>query len=378
MTYSPSFSESNQERITERSPSVGLEQFSVGLEQFMAAIRRLESGSYDGNYSAIGRMVRGDRALGAYQIMSRYWDAWAAEAGIPGASWRDAAAQDRVAAHRMQKYFDRYGNWDLVALAWYAGTGSVNTVLRRGFDGIESIRNPQIRQYVSEVKGYLDRLPEQYRKATGRFMEGGRGRLTGEGGWLFPVAGAATWSKGSWGTPSKSSGRTKPHQAIDIYAETGTPIVSPVAGVVTQTKRSNIGGYTARVLGDDGIVYYYAHMDGAAVVGAGQRIVAGQHIGFVGSSGNARGTSPHLHFSMTTKDGRQVNPASWLDAARGVDSAFSGLNVEDAAPMKASMSTPDRLTSMIQQLSDKVAGGKRMSYKEIGMEAEGDEEMSPM
>lgn len=106
------------------------------IDRFMAAIRDLES---NGNYHAVGVPTKGGRALGAYQIMSQYWPGWAAEAGIPGADWRDPKAQDRVARYKMQRYFERYGRWDLVAIAWFAGPGRANTAANQGIESVSDL-----------------------------------------------------------------------------------------------------------------------------------------------------------------------------------------------------------------------------------------------
>ena len=88
---------------------MGLEQ----LDAFMAAIRRMESGSFQGNY----RVVNSIGARGAYQILTGNWASWAAQAGLPGADWRDPRAQDAVARYKMVEYYRKYGSWELVAMA---------------------------------------------------------------------------------------------------------------------------------------------------------------------------------------------------------------------------------------------------------------------
>jgi len=362
-------SKDQQRQPVSGSTNGALNTSNMTIDTFMAAIRRLESGSYQGNYAAVGRMVRGDRAIGAYQIMSRYWDKWAAAAGIAGADWRDPVAQDHVARHVMSKYYERFKNWDLVALAWYAGGSTAQKVLDRGYAGPQSINNPGIRQYVEEVSQYAteaqakDILPKQ-----------GYGPIPtmsqSASGWIFPVAGAATWSRGSW-MPNEKTHRDRFHPAIDIYAEAGTPIVSPISGVVQQTKKTNIGGNTVRVLGDDGYTYYFAHMQDAAVVGAGQRINSGQFLGYVGNTGSASTTDPHLHFSMVDDRKREVNPISWLEAAvMGGGAMAQGYTMDDFGAQKPEgielrplgQEAPTKqgaLTQLLGTLADKVAGGSR-------------------
>lgn len=365
MTLNPFAGTPRQSQSGERA---SFQPSEITIDTFMAGIRRLESGSFQGDYSAVGRPVRGDRAIGAYQIMSRYWDDWTKAAGIPGANWKDPTAQDHVARYVMQSYYDRFKNWDLVALAWYAGASTARKVLQRGYEGPESINNPGIRQYVTEVKDYTAEaqrkgiIPKQGYGPTPTLQQSA-------GGWMFPVAGPATWSRGSW-MPDRNTHRGRKHPAIDIYAERGTPIVSPVAGTVEATNRSPIGGFTVRIRGIDGMAYYFAHMNEAAVVGAGQKINAGQHIGFVGNTGSASTTSPHLHFSIRDATSGAINPVSFLEAAVMGGGAFSGYSVDDYAGNESQLgqlrkdgSTPKTrqgyLTTLLTNLSNKVAGGER-------------------
>lgn len=125
------------------------------LETFMAAIRKLESGSLQGDYGAIGVPTSdGSRARGAYQIMDKYWDAWAAEAGIRGAQWRDPLAQDRVARYKFTQYYQTYGDWRLVAIAWFAGPGRANAVAKAGLSsvaGIADANGTTIGKYVQVI-----------------------------------------------------------------------------------------------------------------------------------------------------------------------------------------------------------------------------------
>ena len=90
------------------------------IDSFMASIRTIESG---GRYTVLGPQTRYGRPRGAYQILDSNWAAWAKEAGIAGADWRDPRAQDRVARYKMLQYYRAYGSWDAVAVAWFAGPG---------------------------------------------------------------------------------------------------------------------------------------------------------------------------------------------------------------------------------------------------------------
>ena len=85
---------------------------------------------------------------------------------------------------------------------------------------------------------------------------------------------------------------------------------APVAGVVTQVTGS-AGGHQFMLDGDDGNTYRGSHMDR---FGAGGRVEAGTVIGYVGDSGNARGSDPHLHFQIHPGGGQVENPYPSLGA----------------------------------------------------------------
>lgn len=127
------------------------------LYTFLAALRQHESGN---NYLARGPVIQnpnsryyGERAYGAYQIMPGNWPSWAAQAGIPGADWRDPAAQDRVAKFKVTEYWNRYKDWRLVALAWWAGAGTSDKVVRGGWGAVKYLADPgdTIPRYVTMV-----------------------------------------------------------------------------------------------------------------------------------------------------------------------------------------------------------------------------------
>ncbi len=89
------------------------------------------------------------------------------------------------------------------------------------------------------------------------------------------------------------------HYGNDIFAAKGTPVVSPVNGTVIKAGWNTVGGLRVTVQDGCGWSYYHAHLD--SIVGGiavGTPVKAGQHIGNVGNTGNASGTSPHLHFSV--------------------------------------------------------------------------------
>ncbi|MEO6025887.1 MAG: M23 family metallopeptidase [Candidatus Binatia bacterium] len=90
------------------------------------------------------------------------------------------------------------------------------------------------------------------------------------------------------------------HEALDISAPRGAPVVAVDSGVVTKLFRSVPGGLTIYLVDERRrYAYYYAHLDAyAAELAEGQRVARGQVIGYVGSTGNAAPDAPHLHFAI--------------------------------------------------------------------------------
>jgi murein DD-endopeptidase MepM/ murein hydrolase activator NlpD len=109
----------------------------------------------------------------------------------------------------------------------------------------------------------------------------------------------------TWGAP-RGGGRS--HEGQDIFAPHGTEIRSVTPGYVYRMGESRLGGKVVVVVGGGGRRYYYAHLSDFAEVREGQRVETGDLLGFVGSSGNAVGTPPHLHFGVYVGDD---NPCAW-------------------------------------------------------------------
>lgn len=109
----------------------------------------------------------------------------------------------------------------------------------------------------------------------------------------------------TWNGP-RSGGRR--HQGIDIFARRGTPVRSTTPGIVVTVGTNQLGGRIVRVLGPAGEWHYYAHLERFAGVRPGDVVGAGTVLGYVGDSGNARGTPPHLHYGIYRARGGAVNP----------------------------------------------------------------------
>jgi hypothetical protein len=121
------------------------------VETFMASLSGTESG---GNPHA--RNAR-TGASGTFQIMPGNWAPWAREAGVDPSD-TSAEAQNRVARHKLEQYFEQFGSWGAVAVAWYAGPGAAQAWVknpnaerfnRKQGGGDE----PSINEYVARVTG---------------------------------------------------------------------------------------------------------------------------------------------------------------------------------------------------------------------------------
>ncbi|MBA4072861.1 MAG: metalloendopeptidase [Gemmatimonas sp.] len=104
-------------------------------------------------------------------------------------------------------------------------------------------------------------------------------------------------------------GGARTHQALDILAKRGTPVLSVDSGTVLRLSRSTLGGITIYTTDPARrFVFYYAHLDRYAEgLREGKAIAQGEVIGYVGSTGNAPKNTPHLHFQVM----RFVDERTW-------------------------------------------------------------------
>lgn len=112
----------------------------------------------------------------------------------------------------------------------------------------------------------------------------------------------------SWGAPRPGE---RVHEGVDIFSPRGTPVYSATRGYVVYVGTNPLGGKVVFVLGAGGVRYYYAHLDEfAAGLTFGNEVSTSTLLGFVGNTGNATQTPPHLHFGMY-RDGAH-NPYNLL------------------------------------------------------------------
>ena len=126
----------------------------------------------------------------------------------------------------------------------------------------------------------------------------------------------------TWHAPR---GTDRLHKGQDIFAPQGTPVLSATEGYVANIGENSLGGQTVSVVGAGGRVYYYAHLDSyAPQIAEGDWVTTQTVLGFVGTTGNAAGTPPHLHFGVYAPSGA-VNPLPLLnDRPRPEPAALPG------------------------------------------------------
>jgi murein DD-endopeptidase MepM/ murein hydrolase activator NlpD len=152
-------------------------------------------------------------------------------------------------------------------------------------------------------------------------VEGPPQLVVAPSGLAIPVAGVSERGLIDTYTQSRGGG-ARVHNAIDIMAAKGTPVVAAAPGTVEKLYFSDGGGgISAYVRSEDGQwMYYYAHLDAYAPnLKEGQKVRRGDPIGTVGSTGNANPAGPHLHFAVNRMaagerwhQGTPVNPYPML------------------------------------------------------------------
>ena len=129
-------------------------------------------------------------------------------------------------------------------------------------------------------------------------------------GFAFPVRAPYSYVD-TYGAPRMEGSKYyHRHEGTDIFALKGTPVVAVVDGVLENVGTATLGGIKLwlRSPGDNW-TYYYAHLNGYAPgVTNGKRVKKGEVIGYVGNTGNAQGTPPHVHFETHVPSGAPTNP----------------------------------------------------------------------
>ncbi len=167
----------------------------------------------------------------------------------------------------------------------------------------------------------------------------------------FPVGGVANFTD-DWLNP-----RFTPvfhlHEGTDVFAPTGTPVRTPVDGVVRHSA-GGAGGTAAYIRTVEGHEVYFAHLASYSDVKPGQSVKVGDVVGFVGSTGNAAGGAAHLHFEIHPKGKGPVNPKPYLDQWLGQALAAVPQLIANytGAPQAApTVTVPEALPTTIEKIA---------------------------
>jgi murein DD-endopeptidase MepM/ murein hydrolase activator NlpD len=109
----------------------------------------------------------------------------------------------------------------------------------------------------------------------------------------------------TWGAPR---GADRKHKGIDIFAPKGTPVRTTTRGLVFRVGQNRLGGNVVWIFGPGRQMHYYAHLDRFGEFQPGDLVMPGDIVGYVGDSGNARGTPPHLHYGVYMPGAGAINP----------------------------------------------------------------------
>jgi hypothetical protein len=208
------------------------------------------------------------------------------------------ASLDAAARYDRQLYAAHDQRWRRALAAYNWGWGNVaGTDTRRRWDGRRETLPDETAHYLDVILG--PRWPEpQESGGTGLPMQ-----------YCFPVE---NYPKGPiplhWGTSPN---------AADLFAAKGTPIRAMVSGVIDDASWNDVGGWSVYLIGDPdtkSLHYYLAHLHQKPLVVKGQRVVAGQTIGGVGDTGNAKGTGAHLHIGI----GKSIKNGADAEGGAGV------------------------------------------------------------
>jgi murein DD-endopeptidase MepM/ murein hydrolase activator NlpD len=173
-------------------------------------------------------------------------------------------------------------------------------------------------------------------------------------GFVFPVYGPSSFTD-DFGAGRASTGW---HHGNDIFAPVGAPILAVTDGTLFLVGWNGIGGNRLWLRDDDGNEYYYAHLSAFSPLAAdGVRVKAGDVVGFVGTSGDAEGTPPHLHFEIHPSrllwmgyDG-VVNPYTYLLAWRRAADADLGFGAGGWTPPPGLAPPPAAVLLLYEDIS---------------------------
>ena len=135
--------------------------------------------------------------------------------------------------------------------------------------------------------------------------------VTREAALRFPVQGRDSRQISSYFGVPRDGGRRR-HEGVDIFAPRGTPALASANGVIAHVGTNSLGGNVVFLSDNERqLRLYYAHLDRWNVT-PGQRVSVGDTVGFIGNTGNARTTGPHLHFGVYSSGQGATDPLPFI------------------------------------------------------------------
>jgi murein DD-endopeptidase MepM/ murein hydrolase activator NlpD len=234
--------------------------------------------------------------------------------------------------------------------------------------GLDSVTAPDLRlEYEAQRTGaFVLRIQAE-------LLRSGRYDLTlrAEPSLAFPVQGATNRSVLSFFGAERDAGRRE-HHGIDIFAARGTPALAATDGVVRSISPNELGGNVVWLRDERRPqTLYYAHLDRHAVH-EGQRVRIGDTLGFVGNTGNARTTRPHLHFGIYRRGEGPVDPYPFVrlitakPAVLAADTSrlgASGLTSSQRTPLLIAPGSGDTVRRLTRNTSLQIVGATGRWYR---------------
>jgi murein DD-endopeptidase MepM/ murein hydrolase activator NlpD len=209
---------------------------------------------------------------------------------------------------------------------------------------LEEERQNELETVLAEQQALTDALEKMQRELASITS----GASIALGGFVFPVTPPFNFAD-TMGAPRMTGTQYEHrHEGTDIFGAFGSPVIAVSRGVIVRMGVAKLGGNKLWLKATDGTEYYYAHLS-AFVEGFtdGTVVEAGDTIGFLGDSGNARGTPPHVHFEVHPGGGGPVNPYPFLDAVRRSDSSAL-LKASQAAAAATNTTPPPTIPGQIR------------------------------
>lgn len=284
-------------------------------------------------------------ARGIAQLMPAHWGA---------VDPTNAEAAARYGARYLSQNIRTF-NGDIAqgVAAYNAGPGNIQQAVRSGGEAWQRFIPDETKKYLAIVQPTGVVGPQSQRQAAGGQRPPAR---------AFPVQGYQGAVDPHWG---------ENRGGADLFANPGTPVLATSGGQVVSAGWGDIGGWNVTIQGDDGLQYYYAHLDQQPLVQAGQRVTTGARIGGVGDTGNAKGTGAHLHLGIGPSIVRGTGPAGGtggdFDATTLLQQTLAGGNAmpEETRPAPPRVTVNPELMDLASQLQKEVAARRAERDKAI-------------